>query len=480
MPVRSLWHCLVLALPLAFALTGCIQKDLFSRIQHATSALAVPVQVSPERKAQATLLIEQSLPLGRQGDYQASIQLLNQALELDPSSDRAYYNRGTMYMEQQDYQPAIADFNQALVLNPKRVFAYINRGNVWRRIGEFDKALADYQTAQRLDPQDYKPHMNRGIVYQDMKAYEKSLAAYAQALVLAPDEASIYYNRALTYRDIQRLPEALADYNQAIRLSPDYLAAFINRAIVKRNLRDFPGALADLNQAIQLAPDFPKPYFNRGDIYALMGRYPLAISDYTKALDLGHHNQAGLYSSRATARSRLGDRDGAIADIRRVIELSQGRQEPQNQKIYQLAQKRLQELLMTGQVGIDFDTAWASQQALYEKATQKIHQGDYQGAIADFTFLVEQQPNQLAYYNNRGIAYSRAGQHQQSAADFSKVIELNPQWPEGYFNRGLEYRFLGETAKAKQDFETTLRLSIAQGFQPGIERVKDMLQSLPQ
>jgi Tfp pilus assembly protein PilF len=54
----------------------------------------------------------------------ARIQLLNQALELDPSSDRAYYNRGTMYMEQQDCQSAIADFDQALALNPKRVFAY--------------------------------------------------------------------------------------------------------------------------------------------------------------------------------------------------------------------------------------------------------------------------------------------------------------------------------------------------------------------
>jgi hypothetical protein len=56
---------------------------------------------------------------------------------------------------------------------------------------------------------------------------------------------------------------------------------------------------------------------------------------------------------------------------------------------------------------------------------------------------------------------------------------LHPQWPAGYFSRGLEYRFLGEMTKAKQDFETTLRLSRAQEFQPGIERAKAMLQSLP-
>jgi tetratricopeptide (TPR) repeat protein len=256
------------------------------------------------------------------------------------------------------------------------------------------------------------------------------------------------------------------------------LAAYINRALVKGRQQDLSGAITDLNRAIALDPTFPKPHFNRGDIHARLHNYKEAIIDYSNAIRLGHYNQAGLYSARGLAYSRLGDTAGAIADTRKAIELTHGKQDELNQNMYTLAQNQLDQLLSTGNIGTDFDTGGVNTSELYINATNKIHQGDYQGAIKDFNYLVALDPNYYGNYSNRGIAYSRLGQHRQAAEDFTKVIELNPNGGEGYFNRAIEYLQLKDRLNAIQDLHAADKLFKQQGNTEANQRVLAELHAL--
>jgi tetratricopeptide (TPR) repeat protein len=247
---------------------------------------------------------------------------------------------------------------------------------------------------------------------------------------------------------------------------------------VKERLQDLSGAIADLNRAIDLNPTFPKPYFNRGDIYAQLHDYEAAIADYSEAIRLGHYNQAGLYSARGLARSRIGDTAGAIDDSRKAIELAQQKQDELNQNMYVLAKRQLDQLLSTGKIGADFDKGAIDPSVLYIKATHKIDQGDYQGAIKDFDYLVALQPDYDGNYNNRGIAYSRLGQHGKAADDFSKVIELKPNNGEGYFNRAIEYIALKDRPKAIQDLQAADQLFRKKGDTASNQRVLSVLKTL--
>ena len=64
-------------------------------------------------------------------------------------------------------------------------------------------------------------------------------------------------------------------------------------------------------------------------------------------------------------------------------------------------------------------------------------QGDYDGAIADFTKAIELNPQLAEPYNNRGTARLHKHDLDGAIADYAKAIELNPQFADAYSNRGL-------------------------------------------
>ena len=63
-------------------------------------------------------------------------------------------------------------------------------------------------------------------------------------------------------------------------------------------------------------------------------------------------------------------------------------------------------------------------------------QGDYQGAITEYTKAIEIKPNYVMAYYNRGIAKDMLSDYRGAIADYTKAIEINPQDASTYFNRG--------------------------------------------
>ncbi|MBI4301481.1 MAG: tetratricopeptide repeat protein [Chloroflexi bacterium] len=52
---------------------------------------------------------------------------IRKTIELDPRDARAYYNRGTAYLDKEDSDRAIQDLTKAIELNPRFTQAYVNR-----------------------------------------------------------------------------------------------------------------------------------------------------------------------------------------------------------------------------------------------------------------------------------------------------------------------------------------------------------------
>ncbi|NJM66293.1 MAG: tetratricopeptide repeat protein [Acaryochloris sp. RU_4_1] len=77
------------------------------------------------------------------------------------------------------------------------------------------------------------------------------------------------------------------------------------------------------------------------------------------------------------------------------------------------------------------------------QGTDKFHQGDYQGAIADLDQAIELNPENAFAYNNRGNTYYALQKYPQAIAEYDKAIALNPDYAEAYFNRGLAHTLMG-------------------------------------
>ena len=73
----------------------------------------------------------------------------------------------------------------------------------------------------------------------------------------------------------------------------------------------------------------------------------------------------------------------------------------------------------------------------YNSGVDKYEQGDYQGAIADYSKAIEINPEYAYAFLNRGNSKNKLGDHQGAIADYTKAIEINPNYAYVYFNRGI-------------------------------------------
>jgi tetratricopeptide (TPR) repeat protein len=171
-----------------------------------------------------------------------------------------------------------------------------------------------------------------------------ALADIGLAITAAPQDPQLYLHRGLfkSYAADQR--GAIADFDQALKLRPNLSEAFALRASSRRELKDFKGALSDYDRALSLNSKEAAIYLDRGRLKQMQLNDPRgAVSDFDQAIALGDRD-AFNYSFRASAKRSLGDRNGAIADLKESIRLASQQSEPVYKRLIRANQDLLQSL----------------------------------------------------------------------------------------------------------------------------------------
>ncbi len=73
---------------------------------------------------------------------------------------------------------------------------------------------------------------------------------------------------------------------------------------------------------------------------------------------------------------------------------------------------------------------------------------DPQKAIEYLNNAILLEPNYVAAYLGRGLAYSDLGQYQRAIVDYDEAIRLTPDDPKAYFARALANDDLGQYQRA--------------------------------
>ncbi|MBE9145657.1 tetratricopeptide repeat-containing S1 family peptidase [Planktothrix mougeotii] len=116
---------------------------------------ASPVSLDHPQSYQAYYF--QGLTLLDQGETWDAIDSFNQAIELNPNTPEAYFNRGiartllaTRIIEPTRAPNPIEDYTEAIRLNPGFADAYYNRALAYLQLNNKEKAIADFQKAAEL------------------------------------------------------------------------------------------------------------------------------------------------------------------------------------------------------------------------------------------------------------------------------------------------------------------------------------------
>ena len=94
----------------------------------------------------------------------------------------------------------------------------------------------------------------------------------------------------------------------------------------------------------------------------------------------------------------------------------------------------------------------------YESGTARAGQGDYEGAIADFTKAIETDPKNPIAFAARGNAKTNIGELEGAIADFSRAIEIDPARRVPYINRGVAKVDKGDLDGAIADYSKSIVL----------------------
>ena len=265
--------------------------DYDAAIQHFTAALDSHTPIGDVYNRRA-------LAYDAKGEYEKALQDYAQALlafeqGLSPDSGPAmvHNNRACTYIALGEYGRAMTDLDQAIELQSTLGKAYYNRGLVHSNLGDYDAAIADLNQALR-----YPASESSLLLYQALAQRPTSLIGdlleidemERQFLETGVDKPSTLYQRALTYQAQGEVDSALADLDQAIELLTDRLAKMTT---ILSRLESTPPSETAVAPEEKDGPenprvDLPSVYYLRALIYAEKGKYDRAVADMERVLEL--------------------------------------------------------------------------------------------------------------------------------------------------------------------------------------------------
>ena len=337
-------------------------------------------------------------------------------------------------------------FTQWRKRNDIRAYVYFDQGKQKYYDGDAKGAINDFNQAIELTPNDAKVYKFRAKSKVKLEDYQAAIEDYNQVMKLNPDDASAYKERAEAKRKLRNPTGAIEDYNQAIKLNPKDAFTYRASADAKRKSGDYTGAIEDYSQAIKLNPEDAEAYKNRGKARAELGDYVEAIEDYSQALKLNSKN-VFTYHDRANIKQKLGDYTGAIEDYNQVI-----------------TKLKYGSFTYTYQTehGLTTTTITPDDSYVYyvynNRGWAKREQGDYTGAMEDFTRAIELKPDDTYGYKNRAAVKRELGNYDSAIEDYIQAIKLKPDDANAYIGRGMAKVGLDDHLGAIEDFTTIIKL----------------------
>lgn len=273
------------------------------------------------------------------GDYQAALQDYTKAISLNPEDPTAYINRGLSASAAGNKQGAIADYTEALRKDPSNADAFYSRGRARFFLADYKGAMEDYTQAIEHNPDNSAIYANRCGAYLNLAEYESAIADCTKAIEINSQDETAFDNRCIAYLNMANYPEAIADCTAAIQLAPKKAKAYSNRGLARSGAKDLVGAIEDFSEAIALSPSDAVAFNNRGKVYEEMDKHGEALVDFTQAIRLKQDYDLAYYN-RAMVRLKLGDKEGAIEDLRTSgkLCLDQGKTGCYNDAQYQIRQ----------------------------------------------------------------------------------------------------------------------------------------------
>ena len=110
-------------------------------------------------------IMQQGVEKVNNGDIAGGLNMVNEAIALDPLDPEKYHFRGLVNAHLKNLVEAIVDYKKAISLNPNVFQYHYNLGNVYMDCKQYPKAIECYTNSSNINPNDLEIIANRGMCY---------------------------------------------------------------------------------------------------------------------------------------------------------------------------------------------------------------------------------------------------------------------------------------------------------------------------
>ena len=193
----------------------------------------------------AQILFQNASDSIKAGELSKARELLLKAQESSPDSPDILRLMSVVAALNFDYVGALELINQAIILEPKNGVSYSNKGNILKFLGRHDEAIACFDEAIKLLPNYSEAYNNKANTLQDIHCYEEALVWYDKAIALQPNYVEAYCNKGNALEWLRRHDEAMENFNKATQIDPNYVDAYWQKAMNQLATGNFETGLAN-------------------------------------------------------------------------------------------------------------------------------------------------------------------------------------------------------------------------------------------
>jgi tetratricopeptide (TPR) repeat protein len=224
------------------------------------------------------------------GQYEKAAEQFQQAVQLDPAYDQAYFNLAEAYLNLNHPDKAEEAYHRYINARPQYWGGYNDLGGFYFAQAEYDKAQAMWEKAVSLKPDSYVSYSNLGGVLLYEGKEEEAIHALERSIAIRPSVLA-YRNLAVAYFVLRKYDKAAQADKDAIKLDDSDYSVW--------------GALAD-------------SYYYGGNKSEAAETYKKAISLAEQRLKVNPRD-ADVLSDLASYWSMLGDRKRALDYLDRSL-----------------------------------------------------------------------------------------------------------------------------------------------------------------
>jgi tetratricopeptide (TPR) repeat protein len=268
--------------------------------------------------------------VGKQKQWIAPAQqACTKAVDLGNAGAEGHMCLGLLEDGTGQYEKAAEQFQQAVQLDPTNDRAYTSLAGAYQHLNQPDKAEETYKRAIAVRPQYWRVYSYLGSFYIAQADYEKAATMFRRAAELDPESYLAFNNVGAALLYAGKDDEARQAFEKSINLRPSH-DAYSNIAVAQFRLRQFKNSVLSFKEALKFDDNNYQTWGSMGDAAYYGGDTGTAMESYRKAIALAEQQlkvnprDATVLGDLASYYSMLGDRKQALSYLDRSLQLGPG------------------------------------------------------------------------------------------------------------------------------------------------------------